>query len=112
VVDQTTRTATARVVLPNPNGVWRPGLFVTATILEPVDAAVVVPRRALHRLDGDTVVFAVEDERFVPRRVTVGATGRALVAIVDGLEAGERFADEGSFLVKADLAKSAAGHHH
>jgi len=112
VVDQTTRTATARVVLPNVDGLWRPGLFVTATIFEPVYAAVVVPRRALHTIDGKAVIFAVEGDEFVPRPVSVGATGRSLVEISDGLAAGERFADEGSFLVKADLSKGEIAHEH
>ena len=30
VVGEVTRTATARIVLPNPDGLWRPGLFVSA----------------------------------------------------------------------------------
>ncbi len=112
VVDQTTRTATARVVLPNTDGLWRPGLFVTATIFEPVYAAVVVPRRALHTIEGKAVIFVVADDTFVPRQVSVGATGRSMVEISDGLEEGERFADEGSFLVKADLSKGEIAHHH
>ena len=48
VVDQATRTASARVVLPNPNGAWRPGLFVTAHVLDPGRGAPsLVPRTAL-----------------------------------------------------------------
>lgn len=110
VVDQATRTATARVVLPNPDGLWRPGLFVTATVLDPVAAPVVVQRRALQRLGGRTVVFAVEGDRFAVRPVTVGEVGRTLAEITAGLSAGERYADERAFLVKAELAKGEAGH--
>jgi membrane fusion protein, heavy metal efflux system len=112
IVDQATRTATARVVLPNPDGRWRPGLFVIATVAHPVEAAIVVPRRALHRLDGRAVVFVVDDDTFVARPVTVGAVGRSNAQITSGLSAGERFADEGSFLVKAELAKGSAVHSH
>lgn len=112
VVDQATRTATARVVLPNPDGQWRPGLFVTAFLARPVQAAVVAPRRALHNVDGQTVVFAVEDDHFVVRQVVVGTVGRFGAAIERGLVAGERFADEGSFLVKAELLKGEAAHEH
>lgn len=113
VVDQATRTATARIVLANPDGVWRPGLFVTAAILNPAPAAVVIPRRALHTLAGSSVVFVVENDRFTPRAVGLGQLGRTRVEIRHGLAAGERFADEGSFLVKAELAKGeAAGHEH
>jgi membrane fusion protein, heavy metal efflux system len=113
VVDQATRTARARVVLANPEGRWRPGAFVTVLLLEPAPANVVVPRRAVHRVDRERVVFVVVGDHFEARPVTLGASGRSLVAITKGLESGERFADEDSFLVKAELAKGAsAGHHH
>jgi membrane fusion protein, heavy metal efflux system len=113
VVDQATRTARARVVLANPEGRWRPGAFVTVLLLELAPANVVVPRRAVHRVDRERVVFVVVGDHFEARPVTLGASGRSLVAITKGLEPGERFADEESFLVKAELAKGAsAGHHH
>ena len=112
IVDQATRTATARVVLQNPDGRWRPGLFVIATVAHPVDAPVVVPRRALHTVDGETVVFVAADDAFVARPVRVGAVGRTRAAITAGLSVGERFAADGSFLVKAELTKGAAEHHH
>jgi cobalt-zinc-cadmium efflux system membrane fusion protein len=104
--------ASARVVLPNPDGVWRPGLFVTATVFNPVAADVVIPRRALQTLDGKTVVFVVADDHFVARPVTVGRVGRSRAEITAGLARGERFADERSFLVKAELAKGEAAHDH
>jgi len=112
VVDEATRAAVGRVVLSNPDGRWRPGLFVVATVSRPVDAPVVVPRRALHTMGGDTVVFVAVDDTFVVRPVTVGAVGRTKAAITAGLSPDERFADEGSFLVKAELGKGAAEHHH
>jgi len=113
VVDQATRTAQARVVLPNPDGRWRPGLFVTATVHDPIEAAVVVPRRAIQAMDGRPTVFVVNDEgHFEPRAVTLGSPGRTRVAVVRGLAAGERYADEHSFLVKAELAKGEGGHDH
>jgi cobalt-zinc-cadmium efflux system membrane fusion protein len=112
VVDQATRTAGARVVLANPDGAWRPGLYVTATVFNPVAAPVVIPRRALQNVEGRLVVFVVEDDRFEPRAVTIGRTGRSKVEIVAGLLPGEEVADERSFLVKAELAKGEAGHDH
>jgi cobalt-zinc-cadmium efflux system membrane fusion protein len=112
IVDQVTRTATARVVLPNPDGSWRPGLFVMATVFDPAEVNVAVPREALQRHDGHPVVFVVEDDRFVPRRVAVGRIGRARVEIAGGLAPGERYAASGSFLVKAELEKGEAEHDH
>jgi cobalt-zinc-cadmium efflux system membrane fusion protein len=112
IIDQATRTATARVVLANPDGHWRPGLFVTALVARPVPAPVLVPRRALHNVEGRNVVFAVEDDHFAIRTVVVGVTGRVNAAIEHGLAVGERFADQGSFLVKAELLKGEAAHEH
>jgi len=112
VVDPATRTATARIVLPNPDGRWRPGLFVTATILTPVRAATVIPHDAIQTVEGKPSVFVAEGERFEPREVVIGRMGRTNVEVISGLGAGERYAAERSFLVKAELTKGEAGHEH
>lgn len=112
VVDQATRTATARVVLPNTDGRWRPGTFAIATVLLDPAAPIVVPRRALHTMDGRDVLFVVEGDSFVPRPVSIGRVGRTRAEITAGLEAEETFADESAFLVKVELAKGAGGHAH
>lgn len=112
IIDQETRTAIARAVVANDDGGWRPGTFVVATVEEPVEAAVVVPRRALQSFEGAPTVFVVEGDRFEPRNVTIGAQGRSLVEIVSGVATGDRIAAEGSFLVHAELAKGEAGHDH
>ncbi len=112
IVDQATRTASARVVLPNDDGGWRPGLFVTATVYDPVAAAVVVPRRAVHTVDGRPAVFAVEGDRFEARPVVLGKVGRRKAEILSGIAVGDRVADERSFLVKAELEKGVGGHGH
>lgn len=112
IVDQATRTAQARVVLSNPDGTWRPGLFVTATVYDPRQAPVVIPRRAVQTFEGKPTVFVAEGDHFAPRAVTLGQTGRTRLEVVRGLAPGQRFADERSFLVKAELAKGEAGHDH
>ena len=83
---------------------------MTVTILSPVSAPIVIPRRALHTFEGKPVVFVAVGDRFEPRPVSVERVGRTKVEIVSGLAPGERFADERSFLVKAELGKGAAGH--
>lgn len=112
IIDQDTRTAIARAVVPNDDGGWRPGTFVVATVEEPVQAAVIVPRHALQTFQGAPTLFVVEGDRFEPRPVTVGAQGRKLVEIKTGLAAGDRVAADGSFLIHAELAKGEAGHDH
>lgn len=113
VVDQATRTATARAVLPNERGEWRPGTFAIAVVALDREARVVVPLRALHTIEGRDVVFVEEGDTFVARHVQVGRVGRTRAEITSGLSPGERFADENAFLVKAELAKDAdSGHVH
>ncbi len=48
VVEENTRTALARIILPNDSGQWRPGTFATANIyVEEVDCKMVVPKDAI-----------------------------------------------------------------
>jgi cobalt-zinc-cadmium efflux system membrane fusion protein len=112
VLDQATRTAIARVVLPNPSGAWRPGLFVTARVLDPQSVAVVVPRAAVQRMGGAPVVFVVDGDHILPRSVHLGRSGPRFVEITAGLAAGERYADDGTFLLKAELDAGAGGDEH
>ena len=112
VVDEVTRTAVARAVLPNPAGYWRPGMFVTGKLLDPSQVAVAVPEAAIQTVEGRTVVFVETEEGLKARPVAVGRRGETLAQIVSGLEAGERYAAAGTFLLKAELGKGAAEHEH
>jgi cobalt-zinc-cadmium efflux system membrane fusion protein len=111
-IDPETRTATARVVLANPERVWRPGMFVTARTLDPQPAEVLVPSDAVQILGGQRVVFVETNAGFAPRAVTIGREGASLLEIASGLAAGERVATGNTFLLKAELTKGAAGHDH
>lgn len=111
-VDQMTRTATARVVLPNPDLTWLPGMFVTGHALEAREAAVMVPRSAIQTVEGSPALFVETEAGFEARPVTLGQEGDTLVEIVRGLDAGERIAVANSFLLKAEIAKAEAEHEH
>ena len=115
VVDEETRTAAARVVLPNPDGLWRPGLFVTVRIeVDRTEVPVAVPRTALQRIDGETVIFVEQEEGFVPRRIEIGHQGEDLVEVTSGLAPEERYVSAGGFALKAELSReeSSGGHGH
>ncbi|WP_437723524.1 efflux RND transporter periplasmic adaptor subunit [Sorangium sp. So ce861] len=120
VVGEQTRSATARVVLKNPGAAWRPGLFVTAAVaVAEVDAPVVVSYDGLQRVEGKDVVFVQEGDAFEARAIKPGRYGKApgeqgaeLVEVLDGIAAGERYVGKNSFILKAELGKSEAGHDH
>lgn len=107
-----TQTALARVVLQNPDGRLRPGLFVTARlVLAARHVAVAVRRSAIQTLDNKTIVFVREEgDKIEARPVELGESDPKFVEIRAGLSAGERYVAENSFVVKAEMGKGAADH--
>jgi cobalt-zinc-cadmium efflux system membrane fusion protein len=108
IVDQQTRTAEARAVIANPDGVWRPGLFVTAHVADPHPAAVAIPRAALQQYEGRPVVFVARGDVFEPRRVRLGRVGQTTAEVRAGLVPGERYAAAHTFRIKAELERGEA----
>ncbi len=108
---ENTQTLVARAVLANGDGRWRPGQFVSAQVrVREVAAAVAVPSGAVQRIGEWQVVFVVVDDVFEARPVALGARDDAFVEVLSGLEAGERIAVSGSFILKAELGKSGLSH--
>ena len=113
LVSEESRTAVTRVVLPNPDGRWRPGLFVTATLaIGDTAVSVLIPKTALQTIDGKPTVFVHTLEGFAPRPVTLGRANETHVEVAAGLQAGERYAATETFVLKADLGKGTASHDH
>ena len=107
-----TQTALARVVLPNPSGRLRPGLFVTARlVLAKRTVPVAVRVEAIQTLENKTVVFVREEgDKIEARPVELGESDPQYVEIRAGLSAGERYVAENSFVVKAEMGKGQAEH--
>ena len=107
-----TQTALARIVLQNPQGRLRPGLFVTARlILAARNVAVAVRRSAIQTLENRTIVFVREDsDKIEARPVELGDSDPEFVEIRAGLSAGEHYVAENSFVVKAEMGKGEADH--
>ncbi|WP_416193162.1 divalent metal ion exporter adaptor subunit IhpB [Nitrobacter sp. TKz-YC01] len=107
-----TQTALARVVLPNPNGRLRPGLFVTARlVLAQRKVPVAVNTGAIQTLENKTVVFVREDDdKLEARPVELGDSDQNSVEIRAGISAGEKYVAKNSFVVKAEMGKGEAEH--
>lgn len=117
VMGRETRTTYARVVLPNADRRWIPGLYVVARL--PADehhAAVVIPKAAVQTVGDETVVFVPAGEGFESRPVSVGRSTATHAEIVAGLSPGDRYVHNGAFALKAELVTSGldphAGHGH
>ena len=117
VVGAESRTALARVVLPNSTGIFRPGLFVTAMVaIDTVEADVVVSKDAVQTLEGKKCVFTKDEHGFEPSFITLGQSNAGLVQITSGLEPGQQYITKGAFELKAKIVTSTldshAGHGH
>jgi cobalt-zinc-cadmium efflux system membrane fusion protein len=122
-VDPHSRTVPVRIVLPNPDGRLKPGMFATARLStgatgatgEDGEQVVAVPSTALQRLDDRWVVFLQRAPgRFEIRPVERGRDLGGEVAVLSGLRAGEPVIVEGAFLLRAEAEKQEGGaeHHH
>lgn len=115
-VRENTRTALARIELPNPERLWRPGLFVNALVsVGGQEVPVGVPLSALMEVGGQSVVFVRDEHGIEAREVETGVRDGKRVEIRSGLKPGESVASAGVLLLKAELEKGAlehAGHAH
>lgn len=113
LVGQDTRAATARIILPNPSGRWRPGLFVTVQLVrEATTVRLAVPTDAIQAFRDWQVVFVRYGDWFEARPLELGRSDGAWVEVLSGLKAGDRFAAVNSFAVKAEIGKLGATHDH
>ena len=113
LVGEQTRTALARIVLPNPSGHWRPGLFVTGhVVVKDTDVPLLVPKTALQTLEERPTVFVETAEGWKPQPVTLGRSNDTHVEITAGLTPGQRYVTSGAFTLKAQLSKGAFGDGH
>lgn len=107
------QTLVARVILPNPDGRWRPGLFIKAEIrLDVARVAVAVKDSGIQTLFDFTVVFSQHGELYQARPLELGRRMNGYVEVLKGINAGELYVTENSFLIKADIGKSGASHDH
>lgn len=112
-LDEHTRTATARVILNNPDGLVRPGLFVTGNIIiESINADVAIPKTALQSIDNQPAVFIKTEEGFELKPVHLGKTDEYNVEILSGLLPSQEYVSQGGFILKAQMAKGSFGEGH
>lgn len=110
VLDAATRLVPAVALLDNGGGIWRPGEPVTAMLqIGASGDAVSVPDNAIQTVEGRTSVFVRTTKGFRTAPVTVTSRVGGM-ATVTGLSGRESLAGEGSFTLKAELAKGEAEH--
>ncbi|WP_395067251.1 efflux RND transporter periplasmic adaptor subunit [Paraburkholderia silvatlantica] len=109
LLGEQTRSAPARVVLTNPQGVWRPGMFVNVTVNAGQQAVpVAIDGDALQEIDGSPSVFVQTAKGFVAQAVGTGRRDERVVEVTSGMKPGQQYVASNSFLLKAELGKGSA----
>ena len=113
MVDPQTRTAVARVRLPNPAGLLRANMYGKARLpLGGSRASASVPRTAIQRAKSVQLAFVrLGPDEYEARRVQVapGQWEGDTVEVASGVEPGEEIVTAGSFFLKTETLKDAIG---
>lgn len=100
-IDPQTRTARVAIVVANGGGAVRPGMFASVQVTQQALDAVSVPRAAIVQADARTFVFVQKSATTFDRReVTLGPEDESSVAVVRGLQPGERIVSGNAILLK------------
>jgi cobalt-zinc-cadmium efflux system membrane fusion protein len=109
----TEQSLLARVSLPNADGRWTPGLFITASVaVAETPVSLAVPRAALQTFRDWDVVYLNDGDVYQAQPVRLGRSDDDTVEILDGIRPGQRIVIANSYLIKADIEKAGASHDH
>jgi membrane fusion protein, copper/silver efflux system len=100
-----TRTARARIVIPNPDLILRAAMYASVEIAAPAaeGAVLAIPASSVIDSGARQVVLIDRGEgRFEPRTVRLGAQGGDWVEVVEGVKAGEKVVTSANFLIDAE----------
>lgn len=114
LLDKGTRSVMARVEVANPDRKLRAGMYADVEILtESLTRMPAVPEASLQSDGEGWIVYVTEDGlSFEARKVQTGERQEGYVAVLEGLETGERIVVKGGFFIKSEAAKEGfeAGH--
>ena len=106
-VDPTTGSVIIRVIVPNPEGVLLPGMFVRAVLREGTnEQAILIPQQSVSRdPKGNPLALIVDTEnRVAQRRIALDRAVGDQWLVASGLEVGDRVIVEGTQRVRPGVA--------
>ncbi|UCE58263.1 MAG: efflux RND transporter periplasmic adaptor subunit [Phycisphaerales bacterium] len=115
IVDPETRAVSVVYEMPNPDGLFRAGMFANV-YLETRTARNVaaLPEKAIVKDNGrPTAYVLVDGENFQRRELEVGVRDNGFVEVKGGVSEGERVVTKGAYAIKlASLSPASFGHGH
>lgn len=103
VLDPATRSIRIRARVADPEGVFRPEMYVDLYFETDLGEQVAVPEEAVMPTGERWIVFVAQSEGyFEPREVKLGTQAEKFYEVKGGLGAGERIAVSGNFLLDSE----------
>jgi membrane fusion protein (multidrug efflux system) len=99
-LDPVSRAVLVRAIIPNSDGLLKPGMFMSVDLKRDRGSVVVAPEQAIVPEGSQQFVFVVADGVAEKRAVQLGRRIPGFVAIKSGLEAGESVITEGTHKVR------------
>jgi Cu(I)/Ag(I) efflux system membrane fusion protein len=107
-VNAQTRTVKARIAVPNPRLVLKPGMFTDIILTSSTRKALAVPSEAVIHTGTRAVVIVMDGERFRAATVKTGTEIGGRTEILEGLKEGERVVASGQFLIDSEASLKTA----
>lgn len=108
-LDPVSRAVQVRAILPNEDGLLKPGMFMSVDLKRDRGEVVVAPEQAIVPEGASQYVFVVDNGIAEKRRVELGRRIPGFVAIESGLAAGESVITEGTHKVRDGSAVEVSG---
>jgi Cu(I)/Ag(I) efflux system membrane fusion protein len=103
ILNATTRTARARILVATPDDDLRPGMFVHVNLEIPLGRKLAVPFDAVLDTGENQIVFAVKGAgTFEPRSVKLGRQADGYYEVLSGVEEGEEVVTSANFLIDSE----------
>lgn len=93
----------ARVVVPNPDGLLKPGMYATVGLDGPPRTALSVPTSAILNTGERALVFVdMGGGSFMPREVTTGRVADQYTEVLSGVDVGQRVVTSAQYLLDSE----------
>jgi membrane fusion protein, copper/silver efflux system len=105
-----TGTIKVRVVIPNPKGTLKPGMFVRVSLSSKAREALAIPSSALIQTGERQIAFVEQSAGvYAPREMKIGVQGKDFVEVLSGLREGEMVVTSANFLIDSESRIGAIG---
>jgi len=102
-LDPVSRAVQVRAILPNDDGVLRPGMFMTVQLKRDLGEVLMAPEQSIVPEGTVQYVFVVKDGVVEKRTITIARRIPGYVVVLDGIEEGERVVAEGTGKVRQGM---------